>query len=134
VTAEQHQHVAAPLSKVVSLLGRPAIRNVLAQEAPRLDIPGLLRERKWLLVSLAPGTLGEANARLLGAILTYAVWAAIEARTAIPEAARRPVFLVFDELQSLTSLPWSIEHPTSGIDALLAAGQRRQPGRLSLRL
>jgi hypothetical protein len=109
-SAEQHQHVAAPMSKVVSLLGRPAIRNVLAQQSPRLDIPGLLRERKWLLVSLAPGTLGEANARLLGAILTYAVWTAVEARTAIPEAARRPVFLVFDELQSLTGLPWSIEH------------------------
>lgn len=108
--AEQHQHVAAPMNRVMSLLARPAIRNVLAQQSPRLDIGRLLRERQWLLVSLSPGILGEAAARLLGAVVTYAAWMAIEARSALPEAARRPVFLVMDELQSLASLPWSVEH------------------------
>jgi hypothetical protein len=108
--AEQHQHVAAPMNRVMSLLARPAIRNVLAQESPRLDIDRLLRERKWLLVSLSPGVLGESASRLLGGICAYVVWMAIEARSALPEAARRPVCLVVDELQSLASLPWSIEH------------------------
>lgn len=108
--AEAHQHLAAPMSKMISLLGRPAVRNVLAQPSPRLEVDHLLRERKWLLVSLAPGTLGEATAHLLGSILTYAAWTAIEARTALPESQRRPVFLVFDELQSLSTLPWSLEH------------------------
>lgn len=108
--AERHQHVAAPMSKVMSLLARPAVRNVLAQQSPRLDLEQIFAEGKWLLITLAPGTLGEPTARLLGAILTYAVWTAIEARTAVPESARRPVSLVVDELQSLASLPWSIEH------------------------
>lgn len=108
--AEQHQHVAAPMSKVMSLLSRPAVRNVLAQRQPKLNIGRLLDERKWLLISLPPGTLGEPAARLLGAILTYSVWTAIEARTAIPKERRRPVFLYVDELQSLSDLPFGIEY------------------------
>ena len=67
-----------------------------------------------MLITLAPGTLGEPTARLLGAILTYAVWTAIEARTAVPESARRPVFLVVDELQSLTGLPGASSTCSSG--------------------
>jgi hypothetical protein len=94
----------------MSLLSRPAVRAVLAQRDPKLDIAQLLAERKWLLVSLAPGTLGEPAARLLGAIVTYAVWTAIEARAALPQAERRPVFLYVDELQSLSDLPFGIEY------------------------
>ena len=70
---------------------------------------GLLAERRWLFVSLAPGVLSEPGARLLGAVVSYCAWAAVESRSAIPEERRRPVFLYFDELQSLSSLPlvWS---------------------------
>ncbi len=109
-TAEQNQHIAAPMSKVISLLSRPAVRAVLAQQRPKLDIAKLLAERKWLLVSLAPGTLGEPAARLLGAVLTYAVWTAVEGRSALPPAERQPVFLYLDELQSLSSLPFGLEY------------------------
>jgi hypothetical protein len=108
--AEQAQHVAAPMSKVVSLLARPAVRSVLAQPHPTLDIARLLAQRKWLVVSLSPGRLGEPAARLLAAILTYAVWTAIEARAATPAAERRPVFLYLDELQSLATLPFGLEY------------------------
>jgi hypothetical protein len=107
---EQNQHVAAPMSKVLSLLSRPSVRRVLAQQEPKLDIGRLLAERKWLVVTLAPGTLGEPASRLLGAILTYAVWTAVEARAALPPAKRRPVFLYLDELQSLASLPFGVEY------------------------
>lgn len=108
--AEQQQHVAAPMAKVIQLLSRPAVRGVLAQAQPKLDITRLLAERKWLLVNLAPGTLGESAARLLGAVLTYAVWTAVEARAALPASQRRPVFLYLDELQSLATLPFGIEY------------------------
>lgn len=107
---EQHQHVAAPMAKVISLLSRPAIRGVLAQRHPKLDVGRLLAERKWLLVTLAPGTLGEPAAKLLGAILTYAVWTAVEARAALPPMQRHPVFLYLDELQSLATLPFGVEY------------------------
>lgn len=108
--AEQHQHVSAPMAKVTSLLSRPAVRAVLAQRQPKLDITRLLAERKWLLITLAPGTLGEPAARLLGAILTYAVWSAVEARSAVSEQQRRHVCLYVDELQSLSALPFGIEY------------------------
>ena len=107
---EQMHHVQAPASRLIGLLARPAIRNVLAQERPRLDIPRLLAERKWLVVSLSPGTLGEPATRLLGAVIMYAVWSAVEQRAAIAPDKRHPVFLHVDELQTLASLPFGLEH------------------------
>lgn len=107
--AEQHQHTAPAISRITTLLSRPALRAVLNQPNPKLDIGRLLSERKWLFVSLAPGTLGESAAHLLGAIVTYLVWAAIEKRVEIPAAQRRPVFLYFDELQSVSHLPIGLE-------------------------
>lgn len=83
---------------------------MLAQKNPKLDIGKLLDERKWLLVTLAPGTLGEPAAKLLGAILTYAVWTAVEARAALPASKRTSVFLYLDELQSLATLPFGLEY------------------------
>ena len=107
--AEQQQHVAAPMAKVVSLLSRPAVRGVLAQSDPKLNIPQRLAERRWLVVTLSPGTLGEPAARLLGAVLTYAVWTAIEARSAVRREQRASVFLYVDELQTLAGLPFGLE-------------------------
>lgn len=107
--AEQHQHTAPAISRITTLLSRPALRAVLNQPNPKLDIGRLLEQRKWLMVSLAPGTLGESAAHLLGAIVTYLVWAAIEKRVEIPAAQRRPVFLYFDELQSVSHLPIGLE-------------------------
>jgi hypothetical protein len=109
-TGEQHQHVAAPMTKVVALLSRPAVRAVLAQRHPKLDIASLLAQRKWLLVSLSPGALGEPTAGLLGAILMYAVWTAIQSRASLRPEQRNPVFVYVDELQSLSSLPFSLEY------------------------
>jgi hypothetical protein len=107
--AEQHQHTAPAISRITTLLSRPALRAVLNQPAPKLDIGRLLAERKWLFVSLAPGTLGESAAHLLGAIVTYLVWAAIEKRVEIPAGRRFPVYLYFDELQSVSHLPVGLE-------------------------
>lgn len=108
-SGEQTQHVLPAMSKVMGLLARPAVRRVLAQPAPKLDIARLLAERKWLMVNLAPGTLGEPAARLLGAVLMYATWSAIEARAAIPKDQRHPVFLYVDEMGTLSSLPFGFE-------------------------
>jgi hypothetical protein len=38
------------------------------------------------------------------------VWTAVEARAALPKEKRKSVFLYLDELQSLASLPFSIEY------------------------
>lgn len=107
-TAEQFQHVAPALSRITSLLARPALRNIINQPDPKLSIPRLLGERKWLVVALSPAALGESANDLLSALVGYLVWTAVEQRVSLPEHARHPIFFYCDELQSL-KLPVGVE-------------------------
>jgi hypothetical protein len=94
---------------VMALLSRPRVRAVLANPEPKLDVARLLAERKFLLVSLAPGALGEAST-LIGSAVMFAVWSAIEARVALPPEQRHLINLYVDELATLTNgLPNSFE-------------------------
>jgi hypothetical protein len=106
--AEQFQHVAPALSRITSLLARPALRNIINQPQPKLSIPRLLAERKWLLVALSPSALGESANDLLSALVGYLLWTAVEGRVSLPEHARHPIFFYCDELQSL-KLPVGLE-------------------------
>jgi hypothetical protein len=106
--AEQFQHIAPALSRISSLLSRPALRNIINQPEPKLSIPRLLAERKWLLVALSPSALGESANDLLSAIVGYLVWTAVEQRVALPQHHRRPIFFYCDELHSL-NLPVGLE-------------------------
>ncbi len=105
------EHVQAPMARVLTLLSRPRVRAILASPNPRLDVARLLSERKWLLVSLAPGAgLSEAGATFVGAALMYVVWSAIEARVALPPERRHLVCLYVDELATLTNgTPFGVE-------------------------
>jgi hypothetical protein len=106
----QAEHVQAPMARVMALLSRPQVRAVLASPDPRLDVARAFRERKWLLVSLSPGVLGESAASFIGSVLMYVIWSAIEQRVALPQAARHPIFLYVDELATLTGgTPFSFE-------------------------
>jgi hypothetical protein len=108
--AAQAEHVQAPMARVMTLLSRPRVRAVLASPEPKLDVAQLFRERRWLLVSLAPGATSEAGAALVGAVLMYSIWAAIEARVTLPPEQRHPIFLYVDELATLTNgLPFGFE-------------------------
>jgi hypothetical protein len=98
------------MARVMTLLSRPRVRAVLAAPEPKLDIPRLFAERKWLLVSLAPGVLSEPGATLVGAAVMYAIWSAIEARVTLEPAKRHPIFLFVDELAALTNgMPFGFE-------------------------
>jgi hypothetical protein len=104
------EHVQAPMARVAALLARPRVRSVLANPDPKLDIGRLFAERKWLLVSLAPGKLGEAGASIIGAAVTHLVWSAIEARVSLPADKRRFISVYLDELATLTGgVPFSFE-------------------------
>lgn len=133
---EQREHVAAPLNRIMGLLQRPAVRAVLGHPEPRLNLERLWRERGWLLVNLAPGVLGEGAARLLGAILSFLAWSALEARAGLPDSAWAPTSLVFDELQALSDLPVSLERLAErarGYNGRLVVGSQvvsRLPGPL----
>jgi hypothetical protein len=101
--------VQAPMARLMALLSRPRVRAVLASPEPKLDVARLLAERKWLLVSLAPGALGEAST-LIGSAVMFAVWSAIEARVALPPEERHLINIYVDELATLTNgLPNSFE-------------------------
>jgi hypothetical protein len=121
------EHVQAPMARVMTLLSRPRVRAILASADPKLDVARLLAERKWLLVSLAPGAgLSEAGATFVGAALMYVVWSAIEARVALPPERRHLVCLYIDELATLTNgTPFSVEllaERARGLGAGLAVG------------
>ncbi len=108
--AAKAEHVQAPMARVMALLSRPKVRAVLASPEPKLDIAQLFRERKWLLVSLAPGVLSEAGAALVGSAAMYSIWSAIESRVTTPPEKRFPIFLYVDELATLTNgLPFGFE-------------------------
>jgi hypothetical protein len=101
--------VQAPMARLMALLSRPRVRAVLASPDAKIDVARLFQERKFLLVSLAPGALGEA-ATLIGSAVMFAVWSAIEARVTLPPEKRHLINIYVDELATLTNgLPNSFE-------------------------
>jgi hypothetical protein len=104
------EHVQAPMARVMALLNMSRVRAVLAAPAPTIDIPKLLAEKKWLLISLSPGQLGEGPAMFVASALAYLVWSSIESRSVSPPEQRSPVALYVDELATLTrGVPFSFE-------------------------
>jgi hypothetical protein len=101
--------VQAPMARTMALLARPRVRAVVASADPRVDVGRLLAEKRFLLVSLAPGTLGEASA-LIGAAVMYAAWSAVEARVALPPERRHLVNIYIDETATIVGgLPNNLE-------------------------
>jgi len=101
--------VQAPMARTMALLARPRVRAVIASADPKIDVARLLAEKRFLLVSLAPGTLGEA-ASLIGAAVMYATWSAIEARVALPPQRRHLLNIYIDEIATVVNgLPSNLE-------------------------
>jgi hypothetical protein len=101
--------VQAPLARVAALLSRPRVRAVVASAEPKIDVAQLLADKRFLLVSLAPGVLGEA-APLIGSAVMLATWNAIEARVAIAPERRHLVSVYIDELATVVNgLPSDME-------------------------
>lgn len=94
--------VQAPMARVMALLARPRVRAVVASADPKIDVGRLLEERRFLLVSLAPGILGEA-APLIGSAVMLATWNAIEARVALPPERRHLINIYVDELATVVN-------------------------------
>ncbi len=110
MTAGERQHqLAAPLNKLGTLLGRPIVRAVLGQADPKLDFAAVLRERKIVVISLAPARVGAPAARLIGALSMFALFQAVQARAAMPERLRQPFFISIDEPKALGDLPMPLD-------------------------
>jgi hypothetical protein len=95
--AERAHQLAAPLQKTEELTGRRIIRGVLGQARPALDMHDVLRTGKVVIVSLAPSKVGSISARLIGALVTFKFFEAVQARAALAPERRRPFFAYIDE-------------------------------------
>jgi DNA helicase HerA-like ATPase len=106
---ERAHQTAAPLNKVEEIIGRRAVRAVLAQADPSIDMRTVLSAGKVVLVSLSPGQIGAPAARLLGALLVFKFFEAVQARSSVPAARRRPFFAYVDEPVLLADLPLPLD-------------------------
>lgn len=107
--AERNQQLAAPLNKLGQLLGRPVVRTVLGQSHPSLDFARVLRRNQVVVVSLAPARVGGPAARLIGALILFALFQAVQGRSALAENARRPFMVYIDEPRALGDLPMPLD-------------------------
>ncbi len=105
---ERAQATGPVLNKLRTFLLRRRVRNVIGQSESTFSLEAVLAERKVLIVNLAKGRLGEDAAGLLGATVLTALWQAVQARSALPPAARSPVFAFIDEFQDYLRLPTNL--------------------------
>lgn len=102
--AERANQLGAPVNKLTQLLGRRSIRAVLSQP-DGVDLKEAMRRNRILLVSLSPGQLGTPAARLTGALVLHSLFSAVQARTRLRPAARKPFFVYVDEPTALGDIP-----------------------------
>jgi len=98
---ERAHQLAAPMNRLGTLLSRPVVRNVLGQPSPKLDFAKVMREKRIVVVSLAPARVGSAAAQLIGAVCLYALVRAVQGRSRLPDRARHPFFVYLDEPKAL---------------------------------
>jgi hypothetical protein len=106
--ADQATQLAAPLRKIEELVGRGRLRVVLGQVSPRLNFAEVLARGRIVLVRLPSGLLG-AGGQLLASLLLWQFFTAVEARSALPAAKRRPFFAYVDEVGALGGLPLPLD-------------------------
>ena len=99
--------VSPILNKVNALLGPPAIRNILGQVRPTIDIRRLMDDGKILILNLSKGNLGPGPSHLLGALFATGFAQAAQSRADIPEDERRDFTLYADELQNFATASFS---------------------------
>ncbi|MEA2112514.1 MAG: type IV secretion system DNA-binding domain-containing protein [Patescibacteria group bacterium] len=97
---------AAILNKVGQFTSNPLIRNIIGQEKSSFNFRDVIDNKKILLVNLSIGQVGEANADLLGSMLTTKIYLAAMSRADVSqnELAKLPNFYLYiDEFQNLAN-------------------------------
>ncbi len=102
--AAQAEAIAPLANKLRTYTLRRRVRAVIGQ-AEGLDLADALEGGKIVLVNLAKGLIGQDAAALIGAAMTSRLWAAIQARAAVPAAERHPATVICDEFQDFAGLP-----------------------------
>jgi hypothetical protein len=103
--AAQAEMVSPLVNKLAAFTLRRRVRAVVGQAVGGLDLDAVLADGRIALISLSKGTVGEEAASLIGSCLLARLWAAIQARAAVPPQQRRFVSVVLDEAQDFLRLP-----------------------------
>jgi hypothetical protein len=91
------QQLGSPLTKINELVGRRVVRSVIAQPQPKWDMAEALGRGLVVIVSLSPGVIGSPASRLLAALVVHQLLLAVQARSQLPAAKRRPFYVYVDE-------------------------------------
>lgn len=91
-------------NKVGQFTANPLVRNIVGQPKSSFDLREMMDNRKIFIVNLSKGRMGEANASLLGSMLTVKIYLAAMSRADEPTVrmAKLPrVYFYVDEFQSM---------------------------------
>lgn len=91
------------VSKLTQFTGSPLIRPLIDGSRTSLNFGRIFDERGILLINLAKGAVGEADAALVGALFTIDLFATALARSSVTRNQRNRVRLYMDEFQSYAS-------------------------------
>jgi hypothetical protein len=100
----KNEAVAPILNKIGAVLASPAIRQVVGDRGPGLDLREVMDQGKVLIANLSKGRLGEDAAGLLGALLIAGFEQAALSRVDTQESGRIDFYLYIDEMQNFTTL------------------------------
>lgn len=100
--AAQAEAIAPLANKLRTYTLRRRVRAVIGQ-AKGLDLAAALEGGQIVLISLAKGLIGQDAAALVGAAMTSRLWAAIQARAALPVKERHPATVICDEFQDFAA-------------------------------
>jgi hypothetical protein len=93
-------------NKIGQFAANPVLRNILGQPKSTFDFRELMDERKIVIVNLAKGLIGEANADLIGSMIVTKLYLAAMSRADVGkfEMDNLPNFYLYvDEFQSFSN-------------------------------
>ncbi len=75
----------------------------MGQPTSTVSLDEMISQRQVLLCNFAKGHIGEANAKLLGALITTEIFLTALARQTLPEHERVDHYLYLDECQNIST-------------------------------
>ncbi|MPZ70593.1 MAG: hypothetical protein GEU71_13855 [Actinobacteria bacterium] len=88
------------MNKLQPFEPRGALRAIVGQPEPKLDIEQHINDGGILLVRIPKGTLGDDTSQLIGTFVVPRVWQAAVKRASVPEEKRADATLYVDEVHN----------------------------------
>lgn len=91
------------VNKLGQFLSDPMLRNIFGQKENKINLEGLINQKKIILINLSKGRLGEENSSFFGSMFITKIKQAGMARAAMPEDERHDFYLYVDEFQNVVT-------------------------------